>query len=101
MLARVFKNDDLPILFTVISYIVLVPIVFWPLIFVAFLFFFDHPSMAFAAEIILISGYPLILMGSFLLGNFLYRRQKVIGWIYNIGTAGFVYHSILDFFRII
>jgi len=91
---HIFDNDDLPVWFVVISYFGLVPIICWPLMLFASMFLFDNPQDAkqITGDLSIMLGYPFLLIGNFILCNYLYRKNKILGSIFLLTSIFFIYY---------
>lgn len=79
-LSSLFDTRTLPKWFVRFSYGSLYPIAFWPLIFFASIFLFDHPEnfLLTLFYFILMVSYPIIFLAIIIASFKIYPRQKVV-----------------------
>jgi hypothetical protein len=82
------KNQTLrsktDITFKILRLSSLMPIIAWPMVFYMSIFFFDNPNanpLMVWGLFIVVNLYPLILIGNLLLGNWIYKKYRVIGYL--------------------
>jgi len=94
----IFSPDDIPILFIVLNYFILFPIIVWPFTWFLLIFAFDNPSGVYEVgeSVAFVLGYPFLLIFSFLLANFLYRRNSILGWIYLLSSVWYMFYFIFS-----
>jgi hypothetical protein len=95
-LKSLFKSDDLPILFVIVNYFYLLPILLWPFCLLFSGFLFDNPKdpTMILVNMALILGYPLLLIMNLLLSFHLYRKVKILGFIFSLLPFIFFYFII-------
>lgn len=73
-------SKHLPTWLVVLNYFTLFPVLFWPIILLASVSFFDNPSSLIHTliEFILITCYPLFLVGLIVLSFKIYRKHMII-----------------------
>ena len=76
-------NNEPDISFKIFRVLSLLPIIVWPLTFFMSIFFFDDPNanqLMVWGLFIGVNSYPLLLIVNLLLGNKLYKRNKILGY---------------------
>jgi hypothetical protein len=76
-------NNEPDMSFKIFRVLSLLPIIAWPLTFFVSIFFFDDPNanhLMVWGLFIGVNSYPLLLIGNLLLGNKLYKRNKILGY---------------------
>lgn len=76
-------SKHLPTWLVVLNYFSLFPVLFWPFVFLASIFFFDNPPsfMHAAVQFSIIICYPLYLIGLIVLSFKIYRSHMIISAI--------------------
>jgi hypothetical protein len=77
-------NSKKDILFKILRVLSIIPILAWPIIFYMSIFFFDNPNanpMMVWGLFIGVNSYPLVLIGNLFLGNKLYKKNRIIGYL--------------------
>ncbi len=94
-------SKEIPKKFKWINCLILLPIVFWPMIFFASIFFFDDPNANEAVVWSLFFGvnlYPCCLLLLFELNARIYKRFKYLGYIIPFAIAGFLTFQIIKMY---
>lgn len=77
-------SKEIPRKFKLINWVILIPILFWPLIFYMSIFFFDDPNanqMLVWSLFFGVNLYPLYLILIFELNARLYKKHNIVGYI--------------------
>ena len=97
---KILSPEDIPLLFISFNYFILFPIIGWPIALFSMIFMFDNPNNKYNPEktITLILIYPFALVLSYIISNYLYRRNSYIGWLYLFFSVTFVYYFLITLF---
>jgi len=94
-------SKEIPKKFKWINWLILIPILLWPLVFFMTVFFFDDPN----ANPIMVWGlffvvnlYPLYLFALFELNARLYKKQKLAGYIIPLAIFGVLLYFLGSFY---
>lgn len=94
-------SKEIPRKFKYVNWIILFPVIFWPLIFYGSVFFFDNPNanpMMVWALLFGVNLYPIYLFLIFELNARLYRKIKFAGYILPLMIiGGFIYFFISNY----
>lgn len=82
-------SKHLPTWLVVLNYFSLFPVLFWPFVFLASIFFFDNPPsfMHAAVQFLIIICYPLYLVGLIVLSFKMYKNYMMISAIIPLITV--------------